>query len=121
MTLTRREYDITTGEERVVEMTPQEEAAFLSAAPGLTLDDYSTVMREYMDTVAQQRGYDSALSVLSYVASTNLAWAQEARAFAAWRDQAFGYAYQQFDAFKSGAIPQPTIAQFLAGLPAITW
>lgn len=70
---------------------------------------------------AQERRYDSAVSIATYVGSTNPAWAAEAAAFVAWRDAVWAYAYIELDRVMGGQRPQPTVSELIAELPALTW
>src|SRR5690349_16849961 len=52
----------------------------------VTLDDFRRSIQAHIDATARQRSYDSGITCASYVNSTNPAWAAEASAFTAWRD-----------------------------------
>lgn len=86
-----------------------------------TVDDYKTAIVAMLDGTALERRYDTALSIATYVGSTNPSWTAEATAFIAWRDAIWSYAYAELDKVLSGQREQPTIADFLAELPALTW
>lgn len=89
--------------------------------PIIRPQDYAAAIEVFIADVARQRGYDSGISLASYVGSTNAAWAAEAAAFVAWRDDVWEYAYQCLDKVQSGQRTQPTIAAILAELPSIQW
>lgn len=91
------------------------------APPTHTQADYTVAIRAHVEAVARARQYDNAHSLASYVTSSVPTWAAEAQAFVAWRDQVWVYAYQQLAAVQSGARAQPTPAEFVSELPAITW
>jgi hypothetical protein len=87
--------------------------------PGLS--DYTGSIAAMMDAKAIDRRYDSALSLSTYLGSTNAQWAEEAQAFVAWRDQVWGYCYAELDKVQAGTRSQPTVAEFLTELPALQW
>lgn len=74
-----------------------------------------------MDVHARSRRYDGALSLSTYVNSTNPNWAAEATAFVAWRDSVWAYTYQQFALIELGLRPMPALDEFLAELPPLNW
>ncbi|CAN7371793.1 hypothetical protein [Aminobacter ciceronei] len=90
-------------------------------APLPTLDDYKAAIERLIDARAQDRRYDSAVSLATYVGSTNAAWAAEAAAFVAWRDCVWAYVYAELERVTTGLRPQPSITDFLAELPQIKW
>lgn len=89
--------------------------------PPLALDDYKLAIVAHLDTKAQERRYDNAVSIATYVGSTNPQWAAEAEAFVAWRDAVWAYSYAELDKVLAGQRPQPTVEEFLGELPAMTW
>lgn len=91
-----------------------------SYAPALTQADYSRVLQVQIDQTAAARGYNDGVAAASYLGSTNPAWASEAATFIAWRDSMWVYAYGVLAAVQGGQNP-PTLADFVAGAPAITW
>lgn len=86
-----------------------------------TVADYAAAIEAHIDTVAKGRAYSGAVSLASYLASTNPQWAAEAQAFVAWRGAVWIYAYAEMDKVLSAQRPQPTIPELIAELPAITW
>lgn len=86
-----------------------------------TVDDYRRAIQVRIDTAASERGYDSGASCSSYANSTNQGWAAEATAFIAWRDAVWIYAYGELAKVSGGQRAQPTIDQFIAELPTLTW
>ena len=89
--------------------------------PAPTQDDYRRAIQARIDETARVRRYDSGASCASYAASTVPAWAAEAQAFIAWRDAVWAYAYAELARVEAGERPQPTVDEFLAELPTITW
>jgi hypothetical protein len=97
------------------------EALSLPPAPAPTLDDYEAAIQALIDATAREKNYADGVSLASYVASTVPAWAAEAAAFIGWRDAVWGYVYTQLAAVEAEERAQPTVAELLAELPAITW
>jgi len=90
-------------------------------APLPSLDDYKAAIERLLDARAQERRYDSAVSIATYVGSTNAAWSAEAAAFVAWRDSVWTHAYRELEEVTTGLRPQPSVSDFLATLPPIAW
>jgi hypothetical protein len=85
---------------------------------------YAAAVQMHIESVARSRGYDSALSLASYLGSTILTWAAEAGVFVAWRDEVWTAAYALLGAWQaSGADPAaaPSVDAVLAALPEIAW
>lgn len=87
----------------------------------LEIGDYQAAIETLVDAVARQRGYSSAVSCASYIASTNPQWAAEAGAFVAWRDAAWAYAFAELEKVQGGQREVPALDAFLGELPAIEW
>lgn len=90
--------------------TPQQLLASMTAAIDAHVDD-----------VARSRSYSGAVSLASYVASTNATWAAEAQAFVAWRDAVWSFALAELARVEAGEIQPPALADLIASLPVITW
>ena len=73
-----------------------------------------------IDITAQSRGYKDGMYCSSYVQSTNLYWAAEAKAFISWRDLMYAYAFQIFS-YVQNEKPIQTQEEFEAGFPKIMW
>lgn len=101
------------------------ETVEVSALPPIehvpTLDDYRLAIQRHIDATARQRGYDSGVTCASYVGSTNATWAAEAAALIAGRDAFWAHAYTVLARVEAGERAQPTVAEFIAELPAIGW
>ncbi|MFC6488039.1 hypothetical protein [Nitratireductor sp. GCM10026969] len=92
------------------------------AAPvGPSVDDFRRAVQSHLDAKAQERQYDDAFTLTTYVSSTNVAWAAEAQAFVAWRDQVWGYALGELDKVTTGERAAPTVDGFIAELPPFQW
>lgn len=104
---------------KAVEISDEELAAPGPRIP--TIDDYRRAIQAHVDKTANQRGYDSGVTCASYVGSTNEAWSEEALAFVAWRDAVWAHAYAELAKVEGGQREQPTIAEIIDELPAMTW
>lgn len=105
-----------------------EAEALLALDPASTIgevlfseEDYRLAIQAHVDAAAQARRYDGGVSLASYVASSNPAWAAEATAFVAWRDAVWAYAYAELDKVLAGQREQPGVEVFLGELPVIEW
>jgi hypothetical protein len=90
-------------------------------APPPGMDDYRNAIQAHIDTTAGQRDYGSAVSAASYATSKNAKWKSEAETFVDWRDSVWTYVYEQLALVQAGQRTQPTVAEFIAELPAIVW
>lgn len=82
---------------------------------------YEMKLQEAIDFKATEKDYGSGVLCASYVTSTNPKWAAEAQAFVAWRDEAFNYAYNYLARVQDGSIANPSIEDFLTGMPELIW
>ncbi|MDJ1632237.1 hypothetical protein [Rhizobium rhizogenes] len=92
--------------------------------PVPALSDYVSSIAAMMDAKAKERRYDNALSIATYLGSTNAQWAAEAQAFVAWRDEVWGYCYAELDKVQNGEREQPSVSDFLTELETqfpMTW
>ncbi|MFC7067559.1 hypothetical protein [Brucella rhizosphaerae] len=90
--------------------------------PGLNpVDVYRLETQALIDAKASERQYDSGATLASYVNSTIEQWATEAQVFVAWRDAVWLYALAELDKVQKGQRDQPSVADFLAELPAFEW
>ncbi|AMS43185.1 hypothetical protein SLT36_20365 [Aminobacter sp. BA135] len=90
-------------------------------APPPAIDDYRKAIETLLDGEARTRSYDSAISIATYMGSTNAQWALEAGAFVAWRDAIWAYAYSELEKASNGQRSRPAVSEFLAELPLINW
>lgn len=111
-----------------IESILEEDAAsaefWASHANVSTLIDYTASIAAMLDAKAKERRYDNAVSIATYVGSSNAIWAAEAQAFVAWRDQIWAYCYTELDKVQAGEREQPTISEFLTELEThfpMTW
>lgn len=105
-------------EEFLIDQDPEVEAII---NPPPSIDDYKLAIVAMLDSKAQERRYDGAVSISTYVGSTNPQWAAEAQAYVAWRDRVWTYAYAELDKVLAGQRPQPTVADLLGELPDMVW
>lgn len=87
----------------------------------LTQLDYEIAIKELLASTAFEKNYDSEISIVSYRNSQNATWTQESATFIAWRDNVWTTAYQILADVEAEIRPAPTIAEFLAEMPTITW
>ena len=81
----------------------------------------AAAVQNLIDTTAQSRRYDNALSCATYATSTNTGYKAEALAFVAWRDAVWASVYATQAAVEAGTQTPPTVEQLLAGLPPMVW
>lgn len=89
-------------------------------APLPTLEEYDAAMEEHLVQERSARGYTTR-EPTAYLASANPRWAQDARDWVAHVDAVMAYALDLINAVQSGQRTPPTMAEFRAGLPQITW
>lgn len=93
-----------------------------SYEPPLTEADFSAAIDAHVDLVAQARGYRDAVSVTSYATSTKPAYAADAAAFVAWRDELWDTVFAIYAAVTAGQRPPPaTTAALIAEISEIVW
>lgn len=78
-------------------------------------------LASYVDSVAQQKQYENAVSCASYINSSVVQWKNEATTFIAWRDSIYNYAIAQQTLMQSGKRTIPTFDEFKTELPVIVW
>lgn len=110
----RAEIDLLTGEQTLVDWTPP-------APSPPTVGDYQRAIQQMVDDTAVSKQFNDGVTLASYANSTIPAWADQASAFVAWRDQVWQYAYSELARVQAGQRPQPSVDDFLAELPVITW
>ena len=88
--------------------TPEEVQAMLTAK-----------VQKYLDTTAQKLGYDSCLSVCSYVNTGVAKFDEEGEAFRKWRSAVWAKGYEIVAQVQASTRPIPTEEELFAELPAI--
>jgi hypothetical protein len=81
----------------------------------------AAAVQTHLDTTARARGYDSALSCVSYLGSTVSAFAADAIAMRDWRDAVWLLCEETLAEVQAGQRPVPTEQELLATLPPIYW
>jgi hypothetical protein len=74
----------------------------------------------YINSIANQKYYNSGESCVSYMNSTVVQWKNEATAFNSWRDQCWLIINPIIQALQP-TDPVPTIDEIVALLPAMVW
>lgn len=85
-----------------------------------TIDDYDMAMEEHLRNERDARGYTTR-EPDSYLTSSHPRWKQDAEDWVAHRDAVMEYALQIINDVQSGVREPPTLDEFVAGLPKITW
>ena len=78
-------------------------------------------VQSYMDTKAQERGYDNIHTACSYVNSTDEVFKAEGAACLAWRDQVWRKCYDILAEVKQGKRAVPILEEVIAELPVLVW
>lgn len=100
-------------------VTAETQAAQTQAA---LLAGYEAAIQLHIDNAAQARRYRDGFALAGYVTSTVPAFAAEAKAFVAWRDAVWVYAYAELDKVAAALrLPPETPQAFIGELPAIEW
>lgn len=105
----------------VVEMLPAKEIEDIkNSKAGQDRVIAINALQTLIDSIAQERGYDSALSCLSYIGDSNPKWSQEAYALRQWRSSVWSYGHGVEDAVAAGG-PRPSLSEFIEGAPKMVW
>lgn len=86
-----------------------------------TIDDYKNAVQAHIDAVARAKDYESGVSLAGYKGSAVEAYAADAEAFTTWRDPLWLTVFGILENVQSSAIPQTTIPELIAMLPAPPW
>lgn len=116
--------NVQTGDVSVVPLTEDEIAALPQPepeSPASIRARMGAAIQRHLDAEARARGYDSALSCVSYLDSTVVTFAAEARAMRDWRDTVWQIASDIEADVMSGQIAVPTEDALIGMLPAIVW
>ena len=81
----------------------------------------TSVIQVTLDKKAQERGYDSILSLCTYATSPTKKFAAEGQAGVSWRDEVWAKGYAILADVESGARAIPTVDELLAELPDFVW
>jgi len=81
----------------------------------------TSVIQSTLDEKAQERGYDSILSLCTYATSTAAKFAAEGQAGIVWRDEVWAKGYSILAGVEAGTRSIPTANELLAELPDFVW
>ena len=88
--------------------------------PAPTIADFDAAMEEHLREEREARGYTTR-EPDAYLESSNPRWKQDAEDWVAHRDAVMTYALGLMNAVERGEREPPTLADFRAALPSITW
>ena len=80
---------------------------------------YTQQVQNYLDTTAQERGYDGILSLCTYATSSNTTFAEEGQAGVIWRDAVWTKCYEILAGVQAGTREAPT--DIIGELPVMNW
>ena len=84
-----------------------------------TVADYSAAIQLMMDEAAQANGFDNIFTAVTYADEDSVpSFKAHGLALRAWRSLVWDSAYALMAQVESGEMPQPTIADLIAMLPA---
>ena len=101
-------------EQDILDQMPAVQLAFMQKQIEISI-------RELVEAKPLERGYDNVMTLSSYTTSNNAQWKAEADAFIAWRDSVFAYAYQTLADVQAELMPLPSLEDFMAEMPTLTW
>lgn len=94
-----------------VELAPQTNEQIIKS--------FTKIIQTYMDSKAQELNYDSVFTAITYENDSNNKFAQEAKAFKAWRSQIWTTCYAVLDEVLAGTRSIPTKEELLALMPEL--
>lgn len=94
-----------------VELAPQTNEQIIKS--------FTKMIQSYMDSKAQELNYDSVFTAITYENDSNKKFAQEAKAFKAWRSQIWTTCYAVLDEVLAGTRSIPTKEELLALMPEL--
>jgi hypothetical protein len=86
--------------------------------PQPTQATLAAAVQGHLDATARAKGYDSALSCVTYINSTVPQYKAEATAMRDWRDAVWLRCYEVLAEVQAGTRPVPTEAELIALLPS---
>jgi hypothetical protein len=103
-----------------VNLTAAEKAERDAAIQAQTTAMFEQAVQAKMETAANERGYDSLFTAISYADEPAVARFQaDGQAFRRWRSLVWDFAHTELNAVLAGEKPQPELDEFLATLPAL--
>lgn len=88
---------------------------------GAAQADYVMAVQAMLDAKARERGYDDIASAATYAGDPDPVFNAEGTACKAWRSQIWRQCYADLAKVRAGQMAQPTVEDFVASLPALTW
>ena len=98
-----------------------EEKPYVAPTQKETEAQYTSAAQSYLDGFARTKTYDGILSACTYATSTNSRLLGEGQRCVELRDAVWETAFTILNDVQSGKRPIPTIEQFIAELPKLTW
>lgn len=81
----------------------------------------TSAVQRHMDSMAEERNYDSIISCCTYATSLNPKFSAEGQAAVEWRDNVWVVCYQILDKVKADQRQIPTEDELIALLPSMEW
>lgn len=78
-------------------------------------------IQQRLDYVASLKEYDDAVSIVSYLGSTDPTFKAQAEKFNAWRDACWATARKIREDVQAGKIARPTYAEAMEAIPDFSW
>jgi len=98
----------------------RKEQVLAKARAAALVREYEKAVQQLLDSTARSKGYDSIISMTSYVNSGNAKWAGEATAAITWRDACWNESLVQMGTYlATGKLPSK--GDFLAAMPTPVW
>lgn len=91
------------------------------SAPPITQADYSVAIQAHLDATARERQYDGIQTAITYRDDPNPQFAAEGEALFVWRSVVWTYSTAELARVMAGERGQPSVAEFIAELPAFVW
>lgn len=107
-------------QEELITAKQQELAARKAAFQDVTKRQYEKAAQAELDAAAQAAGYENINNAVSYAEEPAVPKFQnDGKAFRAWRSLVWAYAYTILDSVLAGTEEQPTMEDFLSGMPKL--
>lgn len=82
---------------------------------------YEKKLDEYIDSVAQQKGYDNRITCTMRAGVEGSPYQEECKRFAIWQDECYVKAYEIMNAVLSGKRKAPSVEELIQELPKFSW
>lgn len=114
-------WDSEAGEQRERDCTPEEVAEIVARNTALlTQQEYADALTAMLDAKAQEKHYDNRITCALRAGYAG-PFHDEGASFAGWMDACNYLAYQLLAEVRDGTRSQPTLAEFLALMPTLSW